>query len=253
MSEAERLSDVPPRRLAWRRVVRHAWFAVYGLLVLLPIALLAIYRYVPPPVTPLMLIRLVEGEGLAKDWTPLDDIGRAAPRSVIAAEDNLYCGHLGFDWNALNKVLDEADDGRSRRGGSTISQQTAKNLFLWPGRSYVRKALEAYFTVLLELSLDKRRILELYMNIAEWGPGIYGVEAAAQHYFKKPAAKLSPREAGLLAAVLPNPRKLSAGAPGAKTSRKADTIRRRTDQLGALYDCVPEIAWTKNPSPEAQE
>jgi monofunctional biosynthetic peptidoglycan transglycosylase len=164
---------------------------------------------------------------------------------VIAAEDNRFCTHHGFDWNALNKVLDEADDGRPSRGGSTISQQTAKNLFLWPGRSYVRKALEAYLTVLLELSLDKRRILELYMNVAEWGPGIYGVEAAAQHYFDKPAEKLSPHEAGLLGAILPNPRKLSASAPGAKTSRKAETIRRRTDQLGELYDCIPEIAWSK--------
>ncbi|MSO73716.1 MAG: monofunctional biosynthetic peptidoglycan transglycosylase [Alphaproteobacteria bacterium] len=246
MSEADPLSDAPPRRVAWRRVLRQAWSAAYGLLVLLPIALLAIYRYAPPPVTPLMLIRLVEGEGLAKDWTALGAIGRAAPRSVIAAEDNQFCDHLGFDWNALNKVLDEADDGRPSRGGSTISQQTAKNLFLWPGRSYARKALEAYLTVLLELSLDKRRILELYMNIAEWGPGVYGIEAAAQRYFNKSAQKLSLREAGLLAAILPNPRKLSANAPGAKTSRKADTIRRRTDQLGELYNCVPEIAWGKD-------
>jgi monofunctional biosynthetic peptidoglycan transglycosylase len=233
------------RRVGWRRVLRYSWVLAYGLLVLLPIALLSLYRYVPPPVTPLMLIRLIEDEGLAKDWTALGAIGREAPRAAIAAEDNQFCSHHGFDWNALNKVLDEAEDSRPSRGGSTISQQTAKNLFLWPGRSYVRKALEAYLTALLELSLDKRRILELYMNVAEWGPGIYGIEAAAQHYFKKPAANLSTREAARLAVVLPNPRRLSPDAPGPHTARQAERVRVRMGQLGELYDCVPEIAWSK--------
>lgn len=246
MPRAETRLAEAPRRALWRRLIRTAWLGAYGLVVLLPLALIAIYRHVPPPATPLMLIRLVEGEGIAKDWMPLEAMGQNAPRAVIAAEDNLFCSHHGFDWKTLSRLVEEADDDGPARGGSTISQQTAKNLFLWPGRSYVRKALEAYLTALLELSLDKRRILELYMNVAEWGPGIYGVEAAAQANFKKPAAELSTREAARLAAILPNPRALSAGEPGPWTARQARRIEGRIGQLGPLYDCVPEIAWSKN-------
>ncbi|MGD9536681.1 MAG: monofunctional biosynthetic peptidoglycan transglycosylase [Alphaproteobacteria bacterium] len=246
MPRAESQPAEAQRRASWWRAIRTAWLAAYGLLVLLPLVLIALYRYVPPPVTPLMLIRVVEGEGIAKDWTPLHAIGQNAPRAVIAAEDNLFCTHYGFDWKALGKIIDEADGDGPTRGGSTISQQTAKNLFLWPGRSYVRKALEAYLTAWLELSLDKRRILELYLNVAEWGAGVYGVEAAAQANFNKPAAKLSTREAARLAAILPNPRALSASKPGPRTARQAERVQTRIGQLGPLYDCVSEIAWGKN-------
>jgi len=232
------------RRVVWR-LVRLAWLAGYGLFILLPVTLISIYEVAAPPITPLMVIRAIGGEGLSRDWVDIEDMGQAAPRSVIASEDNHFCEHWGFDWGELTRVIDETDDDRPRRGGSTITQQTAKNLFLWPNRSYVRKAIEAYVTLMMELMLDKRRILELYLNEIEFGPSIYGIEAAAQHYFKKPAAKLSAREAGLLAAILPNPRKLSADKPGPKTSRKANTIVTRTQQLGPLFDCVPEIAWTK--------
>jgi monofunctional biosynthetic peptidoglycan transglycosylase len=246
MSGSERpKAPAAPRRGIWR-LVRWCWLIGYGLFGLLPVTLISVYQLAPVPITPLMVIRLVEGEGLTRTWVPLEAMGRAAPRSVIAAEDNFFCEHFGFDWEELNKVLDDVDDDRPRRGGSTITQQAAKNLFLWPDRSYIRKAIEAYLTILMELMLDKRRILELYLNVVEFGPGIYGIEAAAQHYFKKPAARLSAREAGLIAAILPNPRRLSADQPGPKTARKANTVSRRTEQLGPLYDCVPEIAWTTN-------
>lgn len=247
MSETASAKAPPARRRVFWRIVRLGWIVGYGVFILLPVTLISIYEVAAPPITPLMVIRLIGGEGLTHDWVDLEDMGQAAPRSVIASEDNQFCNHWGFDFDALNKVMDEADDGRPRpvRGGSTITQQTAKNLFLWPNRSYVRKAIEVYITLMMEVALDKRRILELYLNEIEFGPGIYGIEAAAQHYFKKPAAKLSAREAGLLAAILPNPRKLSADKPGPKTSRKANTISNRTQQLGPLYDCVPEIAWGK--------
>jgi len=246
MSQTESAkAPVARRPMVWR-VVRTAWLVGYGLFGLLPVALISIYEVAAPPITPLMVIRLIEDEGLARDWVPLEAMGRAGPRSVIASEDNRFCEHWGFDLEELNKVLDEADDNRRpSRGGSTITQQTAKNLFLWPDRSWVRKGIETYLTLLMELMLDKRRILELYLNEIEFGPGVYGIEAAAQHYFKKPAAKLSAREAGLLAAILPNPRRLSADKPGPKTSGRANTISRRTEQLGPLYDCIPEIAWGK--------
>ena len=205
----------PPRWQRLRRLVGRVWLLVYGVAVLLPIILIAIYERLPPPITPLMVIRAAEGEGMARDWVDGATIPAVMPRAAIAAEDNLFCSHVGFDWEALGEALEAASDGKSGgRGGSTISQQTAKNLFLWPGRSYARKAVEAYLTALIEIMLDKDRILTLYLNIAEWGPGIYGIEAAAQHHFGKPAAKLTKREAARLAAILPDPRGRSAARPG---------------------------------------
>jgi monofunctional biosynthetic peptidoglycan transglycosylase len=182
---------------------------------------------VPPPVTPLMILRLFEGEGLHRDWVPRQAISADLFRAVIAAEDTRFCEHYGFDTVELEKAVRDWRRGRRVRGASTITMQTAKNLFLWPGRSFVRKAAEAYLTPWLEIGLSKERILELYLNIAEWGPGIYGAEAAAQTYFGKPARALKPNEAALLAAVLPNPREWSPAKPSAYVRERAQIIRAR--------------------------
>lgn len=212
--------------------------ASLAVILLLPATLVLIYGILPPPGTPLMLIRLGEGESLNKDWRPLGEISPHLPRAVVAAEDNLFCRHSGFDWNALGEVFADARAGERTRGASTISMQLSKNLFLWPGRSFVRKGLEAYLTLHVELLLPKRRIMELYLNVAEWGPGIYGAEAAARHHFGKSASALTQREAALLAVSLPNPRVWSAGNPSRYLAGRATTITRRIGQLGPLLDCV---------------
>jgi len=207
-------------------------------LLLAPPALLLIYRFLPPPLTPLMLIRLVEGEGLRKDWQPLSRIAPALPEAVVAAEDNRFCEHWGFDWPALEGELESYLAGERPRGASTITMQTAKNLFLWPERSLLRKLLEAALTPQIALLWPKRRVIEVYLNIVEFGPGIYGAEAAAQSYFGKPAAALGRREAALLAAVLPSPRTSSPARPSAYLQQRAGIILTRIEQLGPMLDCV---------------
>lgn len=220
-----------------RRIRR---FLLCSLLValVLPPALLLVFRFVPVPLTPLMVIRLIEGEGLDKDWVPLAQIAPALRQAVVAAEDNHFCGHAGFDWTALSEVLEDFRAGGQPRGASTITMQTAKNLFLWPGRSLLRKGLEAWLTPQIELLWDKRRILEVYLNIVEMGPGIYGAQAAAGRHFGKSAADLGRLEASLLVAVLPNPRAWSPAAPTDYIARRARTIRTRIDQLGPMLACT---------------
>lgn len=203
-----------------------------------PALVIALYGFVPPPITPLMVIRYVEGAGLDKDWIPLERVSAHVPRAVIAAEDNLFCEHAGFDWASMRDAVDDYVAGRRTRGASTISMQTAKNLFLWPGRSFVRKGIEAYLTVLIELLWSKRRIMEVYLNIAEWGDGVYGIEAAARAHFRKSAASLSEREAALLAAVLPKPREWSPVRPSHFIAERARTIAVRIDQLGPMLSCA---------------
>lgn len=200
-----------------------------------PFILLVIYRVAPAPLTPLMVIRLFEGEGFAKDWIPLEQMPSTLPKLVIAAEDNTFCSHRGFDIEAYQAQLEKSLKGRASRGASTISMQLAKNLFLWPGRSYVRKALEIPLTLYVELVLPKRRIMELYLNVVEFGPGIYGVEAAARAHFNTSADKLSPQQASQLAAVLPNPRRWSASKPTGYIQGRASLYRQRVDQLGPDY------------------
>jgi monofunctional biosynthetic peptidoglycan transglycosylase len=188
-----------------RRLGRVALWVIGGFTVG-SVLLVALYRYVPPPGTPLMLLRRVEGYGIHKSWSSFDHLSANLVRAVIASEDTRFCSHHGFDWNAIEVAWNRYQRKRGRLlGASTISMQTAKNVFLWPGRDWVRKGFEAYFTVLIELAWSKQRIMEIYLNVVEWGPGIYGVEAAAEHYFHKTAAALSVSEAVRLAAVLPNP------------------------------------------------
>jgi monofunctional biosynthetic peptidoglycan transglycosylase len=197
---------------------------VFGLIG--PILVTALYRFVPPPITYLMVERMVEGRGFDRRWRSLDRISPVLTQAVIAAEDARFCEHRGFDFDAMEKAMahNQRRPGKIR-GGSTISQQTAKNIFLWPDRSYVRKGLEAYFTVLIETLWGKRRIMEVYLNSIEWGPGVYGAEAAAQRNFKVAANKLSPAQAARLAAILPSPLKWKAATPGPYVKRRSGKIR----------------------------
>jgi monofunctional biosynthetic peptidoglycan transglycosylase len=224
--------SAPRRRL--RRIL------LLGLLIVLlvPPGLLLVYRFLPVPLTPLMVIRLAEGEGLRQRWVGLDEVAPVLPQAAVAAEDNRFCAHSGFDWEELEGQIDAFLAGARARGASTITMQTAKNLFLWPGRDFVRKALEAWLTPQIELLWPKRRIMEVYLNIAELGPGIYGAEAAARTYFGKPANALSAQEAALLAAILPSPRDWSPVRPTDYLERRARTIRTRIGQLGPMLDCV---------------
>jgi monofunctional biosynthetic peptidoglycan transglycosylase len=185
-----------------------------------------------------MIVRLAQGEGLAKDWTALDAMAPVMAQAVIAAEDNRFCEHAGIDWGAMRQELGRALVGEHARGASTISMQTTKNVLLWPGRDFLRKLLEALLTPQVELLWGKRRIMEVYLNVAEMGPGIYGAEAAARRFFGKPAHRLTTREAALIAAVLPNPRRWSPTRPTRYILGRGRTIEQRIRQLGPLLDCV---------------
>ena len=207
-------------------------------LIVLPLGLILLYRVVPPPVTPLMVIRLAEGQGIERRWVAWDRISPHLRQAVVASEDNLFCSHSGFDWQSLESAAKAYAAGERAGGGSTITMQTAKNLFLWPSRSIFRKGLEVPLTALLEMLWPKQRILEVYLNIAEWGPGIYGIEAAAQRYFNRGARALTPRQASQLVAVLPNPLEWRPVPPSDYVARRAGVIRTRIRQLGPLLDCV---------------
>ena len=203
----------------------------------------AVYRFVPPPITILMIEGLVAGRGLDHRWTPLGRIAPAMTRAVVASEDSKFCHHHGFDMQAIDAALRHNQEQPGKiRGGSTISQQTAKNVFLWPQRSWVRKGAEAWFTVLIEAIWGKRRIMEVYLNTVEMGPGLYGVEAASQRYFHTSASQLSTVEAGRLAAILPDPLKWQAARPGPYVRRRTDRIEARSDTVerSGLADCALE-------------
>lgn len=206
---------------------------------LAPLLAIVAARFVAPPVTPLMVIRLVQGYGLHRQWTAYEDIAPALSHAVIAAEDNLFCQQvLGFDFAALRTQIEAWQDGDRPRGASTITMQTVKNLMLWPGRDPVRKILEAWLTPQVALVWPKRRVLEVYLNIVEFGPGVYGAGAAAQVYFGKKASELSAHEAALLAAVLPLPLKWSAASPSPHVRARAAVIERRVREIRPLLACA---------------
>jgi monofunctional glycosyltransferase len=201
--------------------------------------LILMFRFVPPPVTPLMLIRFVGGYGLHRQWVAYDRIAPALADSVIASEDNLFCQeNWGFDIKAVQNQIDAWQDGERPRGASTITMQTAKNLLLWPGRDPVRKLIEAWFTPQIAVLWPKRRVLEVYLNIVEFGPGIYGAEAASRSFFHKPASALSSREAAYLAAVLPRPLVWSVVSPGPALRQRAAVIEQRIPQIRPLLACA---------------
>ncbi len=190
-----------------------------------PVLTVAVYRFMPPPITVLMVERLLEGHGFSRSWQGLDDISPHLVAAAIAAEDANFCSHRGFDLEAIRKALAHNENSDRVRGGSTISQQTAKNVFLWPDRSYVRKGLEAYFTVLIEVMWGKPRIMEVYLNSIEFGPGVYGAQAAARKNFGVDAKNLTRAQAARLAAVLPRPLLYKADTPGPYVRRRAARIQ----------------------------
>jgi len=205
------------------------------------IVIVVFLRFLPVYFTPLMGIRSIEQAfskdkniQLTKDWEPIEQISPHLYLAVIAAEDQKFLNHGGFDWEAIKSAMEGNKSGKRLRGGSTISNQTAKNVFLWPGRNFVRKGLEAYFTLLIEIFWSKERILEVYLNVIEMGDGIYGAEAAAQTYFKKSAAELTRQEAALIAAVLPNPLRWRPDQPTAYIRKRQSWILRNMRNLGEV-------------------
>ena len=196
------------------------------------IAAVVVYKWMPVYITPLMITRSIENDDeMQHKWVPIEEISENMALAVVSSEDNLFMSHSGFDFDQIQKAIEEAEKTGRQRGASTISQQTAKNVFLWNGRSWVRKGLEAYFTVLIELIWGKERIMEVYLNSIEMGPGIYGAEAVAQAHFGKSASKLTRREAALIAATLPNPLKYSSKNP-------SKYIRKRQRQITRLMGLV---------------
>ena len=220
----------------------------------LSLALVILFKFVPVPVTATMVL---DGNGITKDWESLSNIDRNLVRAVIAAEDGKFCTHDGFDREAIEKAIESNARGGRIRGGSTISQQTAKNVFLWQGGGYFRKGLEAYYTLLIENIWGKRRIMEVYLNVAETGIGTYGVEEGAQRYFGKGAANLSRREAAAIAAVLPLPKERPGRNPTGFTARYGSTIASRIGQVerDGLDACVYETgdAPMSQETPEAPQ
>jgi monofunctional biosynthetic peptidoglycan transglycosylase len=206
-----------------------------------PVGVVILYRFVPPPMTFLMVQRLFEGRGFDRRWVPLSRISPRLVGAVVASEDSGFCEHNGFDMTAIQRALKHnAEDPNRIRGGSTISQQTAKNVFLWPHRDYVRKGLEAYFTVLIEAIWGKPRIMEVYLNSIEWGPGVYGAEAAARRNFGVSAADLTPGQAARLAVIVPKPLAWKADRPGRYVRKRSGTIQARAGVVRrqGLADCV---------------
>jgi monofunctional biosynthetic peptidoglycan transglycosylase len=218
-----------------RRAARLILQVALGFLVATAVPVLVL-RWVPPRASSIMLQREIEarfdGERavLRHRWVPLRQISPELAIAVVTAEDQKFPVHSGFDWGSIGEVIEQGD--ARPRGASTLTQQVAKNLFLWPGRSFLRKGLEAWFTILLEALWPKRRILEVYLNIAEFGPGVYGAGAASERYFGKPASALGRRESALLAAVLPSPRRLHAANPSAYLLERAAWIERHAAGLG---------------------
>jgi len=206
------------------------WF--FGLSILSVI----IFRFVPVPVTPLMLSRSMEN-GFTKwqhDWVPIEEISPNLQLAVVASEDQNFLNHSGFDFKAIEKAMEHNKKGKRMRGASTISQQTAKNVFLWEGRSWIRKGFEVYFTFLIELFWSKQRIMEVYLNSIEMGNGVYGAEAASQYWYKKSAKNLTLREAAGIAAILPNPRKFKARNSSGYIEGRKNHIIRQVGYIGKL-------------------
>lgn len=204
----------------------------------LPYPLMLIYRFVDPPISAMMLRNVLLGRGLDRTWVDFNDISPNLARAVVIAEDAAFCRHAGVDWTAVGEALEDLEDGDKPRGASTLPMQTAKNLFLWPGQSYLRKALEVPLAYFMSLVWPKQRVLEVYLNVAEWGPGIYGAEAASQHHFGVSAASLSRGEAALLVSALPNPRKRDAGRPSPRMLSIANRIQGRVDREAADAACI---------------
>lgn len=219
------------KRIAWKSIL---WFNIISVFLVL------LFKFVPVPYTPLMMVRAMEHNSDGKDmvcshkWVPIEDISMNLQKAVVASEDGNFLKHSGFDFRAMKKAFNNNQKGKKLKGGSTISQQTAKNVFLWQGRSYLRKALEAYFTFLIELFWGKERIMEVYLNSIEMGDGVYGAEAASKYWFHKSAKNLTRYEAAAIAAILPNPRKYKATQSSSYVERRKNKIVKVMRQVGQL-------------------
>lgn len=217
--------------MKWIKTFLKWWFGA--------LVVLALYDTLFPPISTLMLGRWVTLQGADRQWVRLNRISFPVMRSVIAAEDGKFCSHHGVDWQALQGAVEQAvDDGDNAHGASTITMQVVKNLFLWPGRSYIRKGLEVPMAIGLDAIWSKRRIMEAYLNIAEFGDGVFGIEAASRHYFGKSASALSPREAALLAATLPNPAQRNPSQPSEYMNGYAGMISARIGANGVATGCL---------------
>lgn len=229
----EQKRSLVSRLWRWTLIATGAFFVI-------TIGLVVILRFIPMPVTPLMIIRcgeqLADGRSmrLSKDWVSISNISPNMIQAVVAAEDNRFPDHFGFDFEAIERAMHHNERSKKIRGASTISQQTAKNVFLWPSRSYVRKGLEAYFTYLIEILWTKERIMEMYLNIIELGDGVYGVEAAAQKYYHKPASQLTRAESAMFAAILPRPLKRHPDRPTGFLQNRQLRIIRLMNKLGPV-------------------
>jgi monofunctional biosynthetic peptidoglycan transglycosylase len=224
------LSPYAKPALRWCAIGFGVWFAIV-------LALIALYRFVNPPISNTMLFQQLSGRNIQHDWVPLNKMSTSLIKAVVVAEDARFCQHWGIDIDAIQYAIEHAGDG-TPRGASTISMQTAKNLFLWSSKSYIRKILEVPVTLAMEIMWPKRRMLEIYLNIAEWGPGVFGIGAAARHHFKTRPASLGPGASALLAAALPNPIVRKAGRPGPKTRAKARVVQARARNGGQYIGCV---------------
>ncbi|NNU16727.1 monofunctional biosynthetic peptidoglycan transglycosylase [Parvularcula sp. ZS-1/3] len=223
-------------------LIRVLIYGVRFVLALMAVSLffILLYRFMPVEQTTLMALRGLQGEEVRQEWVSLDDISPNLVRAVIASEDVKFCKHIGFDFGEMKAAWEDYQNGEPLRGASTISQQTAKNAFLWPGRGPVRKVVEAAYTLPMEVLYPKRRIMEIYLNVAEWGDGLFGAEAAAQERFGKSAKDLTQREAALLATVLPSPNKWRVDPPGPYVRRRSGTVRARMRSVSqnGLDTCV---------------
>lgn len=228
-----------------KKVLSKIWTIIWKTFltfVILSVVSVVVYRWLPVPVTPLMLIRDVEqlsdGSGVVHkhDWVPLEEISPKLQLAVVCSEDQNYLKHFGVDWGAIQKAMKENEKGKRIRGGSTITQQTAKNVFLWQGRSYLRKGLELWFTLLIEVFWSKERIMEVYLNSIEMGKGIYGAEAASQHWFNKSAKKLTKDEAAAIAAILPNPLRYKANPESSYIAQRKAWIKQQMNFWGNTLD-----------------
>jgi len=236
----EETGEEPAERVGFMSWLRRAAIALVVLL-LLPYAVILVYRIeFVRPVSTLMLADLATFNGYDRRWVDFDAISPNLVRAVMMSEDGQYCSHHGVDWIQMRGVVEDALAGEATRGASTIPMQTVKNLFLWNGRSMIRKGLELPLALVADFIWPKRRTMEIYLNIAEWGPGIYGAEAAAQYHFKVPASKVTPRQAALLAVALPNPIDRVAGKPGKGLRRLAGTVERRARMSGEYITCLNE-------------
>jgi monofunctional biosynthetic peptidoglycan transglycosylase len=224
------------KRVRWQRWV----LGILAAMLAWPIIMTFVYGVLPPPISNLMIMRLFTGNGLHKQWMSLDQMSPNLARAVIASEDARFCLHNGVDWVEFQDAIGDAFDDQEGpiRGASTISMQTAKNLFLWDGHSLVRKVLEMPMAFWMDFVWTKHRMIEVYLNIVEWAPGVYGAEAASQLHFKKSAANLTRREAALLAAVLPNPIKRSAGKPSRRVRAIASRIQFRMAGMDGYLTCI---------------